>query len=130
MNSIKVSLFKTAMQKVYGPYDLAAQPDTTSEPGNTGGRRGRYLWTDAFCVLKFITLSREDSSHGSAYLHLARQLANTVHEVLRREREPPGSVARLPGASDDAPIRAGLRIGKLDASGPDGDAMYHHYLTL
>ncbi|KAI0905280.1 hypothetical protein F4823DRAFT_627959 [Ustulina deusta] len=129
MNS-KVSLFKTAMQKVYGPYDLAAQPDTTWEPGNTGGYHGRYLWTDAFGVLNFITLSREDSSHGSAYLHLARQLANTVYEVLGREREPPGSAARLPGASDDTPLPGGLRIGKLDASAPDGDGMYHHYLTL
>ncbi|KAI0815430.1 hypothetical protein GGR55DRAFT_686291 [Xylaria sp. FL0064] len=124
----KVALFKTAMQKVYGPYDLAAQPDATWEPGNAGGHHSRYLWTDAFGVLNFITLSKEDSSHGPAYLHLARQLAHTVHEVLGREREPPTS--RLPGATDDAPLRGGLRIGKLDASGPDGDGMYHHYLTL
>ncbi|KAI1352306.1 hypothetical protein F5Y01DRAFT_314046 [Xylaria sp. FL0043] len=124
----KVALFKTAMQKVYGPYDLTAQPDTTWEPGNAGGHRGRYLWTDAFGVLNFITLSKEDSAHGPAYVHLARHLANTVHEVLGREREPPTS--RLQGATDDAPLRGGLRIGKLDASGPDGDGMYHHYLTL
>ncbi|KAI1419064.1 hypothetical protein F5Y12DRAFT_721174 [Xylaria sp. FL1777] len=126
----KVDLFKIAMQKVYGPYDLTALPDITWEPGNAGGHRGRYLWTDAFGVLNFITLSREDNSQRPAYLHLARQLANTVHEVLGREREPHKSAARLPGATDDAPLRGGLRIGKLDASGPDGDGMYHHYLTL
>ncbi|KAI0429370.1 hypothetical protein F5Y09DRAFT_342687 [Xylaria sp. FL1042] len=127
MNS-KTSLFKVAMQKVYGPYELAAQPDAAWKPGNAGGHHGRYLWTDAFGVINFVTLSREDGSHGPAYLHLARQLANTVHEVLGREREPPTS--RLPGATDDAPLRGGLRIGKLDARGPDGDGMYHHYLTL
>ncbi|KAF2973569.1 hypothetical protein GQX73_g66 [Xylaria multiplex] len=126
----KLDLFETAMQKVYGPYDLRAQPDSTWKPGNGGGHRGRYLWTDAFGVLNFITLSREKSSDGPAYLHLARQLANTVHEVLGREREPSGAAARLQGATDDAPLRGGLRIGKLDASGPDGDGMYHHYLTL
>ncbi|KAI1298802.1 hypothetical protein F5Y03DRAFT_367057 [Xylaria venustula] len=125
--SNKLTLFKTAMRKVYGPYDVTAQPDTTWKPGNAGGHRGRYLWTDAFGVLNFVTLSKEDSPHGSAYLHLARQLANTVHEVLGRERE---STARLPGATDDAPLRGGLRIGKLDESGSDGDGMYHHYLTL
>ncbi|KAI0490191.1 hypothetical protein F4859DRAFT_463933 [Xylaria cf. heliscus] len=126
----KASLFETAMRKVYGPYDLSRQPDTTWKPGNAGGHRGRYLWTDAFGVINFITLSRERSSHGLAYLHLARQLANAVHEVLGREREPPSSPARLQGATDEAPLRGGLRIGKLAASGPDGDGMYHHYLTL
>ncbi|GAW10875.1 hypothetical protein ANO14919_002110 [Xylariales sp. No.14919] len=126
----KLALFETAMQKVYGPYDLSAQPDSTWEPGDAGGHRGRYLWTDAFGVLNFITLSREKGSDGLAYLHLARQLANTVHEVLGREREPPESAARLPGATDDAPLCGGLRIGKIDAGGPDGDGMYHHYLTL
>ncbi|TGJ83294.1 hypothetical protein E0Z10_g5470 [Xylaria hypoxylon] len=126
----KVALFETAMQKVYGPYDLSAQPDSTWKPGNAGGHCGRYLWTDAFGVLNFITLSREKLSDGPAYLHLARQLANTVHEVLGRERGPPGSAARLPDATDTVPLRGGLRIGKLDASGPDGDGMYHHYLTL
>ncbi|KAI1132510.1 hypothetical protein F5Y10DRAFT_274851 [Nemania abortiva] len=126
----KVGLFEAAMQKVYGPYDLSAQPDTTWRPGNAGGHRGRYLWTDAFGVVNFITLSREKSTHGPAYLHLARQLANTVHEVLGREREPSVSPPRLPGATDEAPLRGGLRIGKPAASGPDGDGMYHHYLTL
>ncbi|KAI1750033.1 hypothetical protein F4782DRAFT_541886 [Xylaria castorea] len=125
-----ISLFETAMQKVYGPYNLSAQPDATWEPGNAGGHRGRYLWTDAFGVINFVTLSQEKGSQGPAYLHLARQLANTVHDVLGREREPPGSQARLSRATDEAPLRGGLRIGKLGASGVDGDGMYHHYLTL
>lgn len=126
----KVRLFETAMQKVYGPYDLSAQPDATWEPGNAGGHRGRYLWTDAFGVINFITLSREKSADSPAYLHLARQLANTVHDVLGRERGPAEPPPRLPGATDEAPLRGGLRIGKLEAGGPDGDGMYHHYLTL
>lgn len=125
-----IALFETAMQKVYGPYDTHTQLDTKWKPGNAGGHRGRYLWTDAFGVINFVTLSREKDSEGPGYLHLARQLASTVHEVLGREREPAGSPARLPGATDEAPLRGGLRIGKLEAGGPDGDGMYHHYLTL
>ncbi|KAI0406924.1 hypothetical protein F4802DRAFT_606037 [Xylaria palmicola] len=122
--------FETLMQRVYGPYDLSAQPDAAWEPGNAGGHRGRYLWTDAFGVINFVTLSRETPFHGPAYLHLARQLADTVHDVLGREREGVGSPARLPGATDAAPLRGGLRIGKLSADGRDCDGMYHHYLTL
>jgi hypothetical protein len=37
---------------------------------------------------------------------------------------------RLPGASENNPLGGGLRIGKVDAEGPDGDGQYHHYLTL
>lgn len=128
--SRQIALFDTAMQKVYGPYDASTLPDTNWEPGNAGGHRGRYLWTDAFGVINFVTLSREKGCEGPGYLHLARQLANTVHEVLGRERGPTESPARLPGATDDAPLGGGLRIGKLEAGGPDGDGMYHHYLTL
>ncbi|KAI1116764.1 hypothetical protein F5Y14DRAFT_439601 [Nemania sp. NC0429] len=104
--SRQITLFETAMQKVYGPYDASTQPDAKWEPGDAGGHRGRYLWTDAFGVINFVTLSRE---RGPGYLHLARKLATTVHE---------------------APLRGGLRIGKLEPGGPDGDGMYHHYLTL
>jgi len=162
-----LALFEAAMQKVYGPYNASASvaEHTKWEPGNAGGHRGRYLWTDAFGVLNFITLSREASSSSyssdttsssstssptlsasTGYLRLARRLAETVHEVLGRERErepePPAfdmdsytriefrERARLPGATNAAPLNGGLRIGKKDGAGPDGDGMYHHYLTL
>jgi hypothetical protein len=50
-----------------------------------------------------------------------------VHDTLGRTRD--GS-KRLDGATDEEPLRGGLRIGKLDAKGSDGDGQYHHYLTL
>ncbi|KAI1777964.1 hypothetical protein F4818DRAFT_331237 [Hypoxylon cercidicola] len=128
----RLALFEEAMQRVYGPYpndtpDLGSwQP--SSSPG-AGGHRGRYLWIDAFGVINFITLSCEkrDAHSRRLYLELARRLAETVHSVLGRKRD--GS-ARLPGATDKEPLKGGLRIGKLDADGPDGDGQYHHYLTL
>ncbi|KAI1143629.1 hypothetical protein F5Y05DRAFT_401030 [Hypoxylon sp. FL0543] len=127
-----LALFEEAMQKVYGPYPTES-PDSASwePPANpgAGGHRGRYLWTDAFGVINFVTLSREKKGPHSQklYLELAKKLADTVHSVLGRTRD--GS-SRLPGATDEEPLKGGLRIGKLDADGPDGDGQYHHYLTL
>ncbi|KAK5994756.1 hypothetical protein PT974_03139 [Cladobotryum mycophilum] len=95
-----------------------------TEPG-AGGYGGRYLWTDAFGVINFITLFKETGS--KKYLILAKKLALTVHDVLGRTRD--GS-ARLNGATESEPLRGGLRIGKMSADGSDGDGQYHHYLTL
>jgi hypothetical protein len=118
-----------ALEVVYGPFtDLseaeAAKWTPPDKPG-AGGHRGRYLWTDAFGVVDFLTLYKETGS--AAYLELAKSLVRTVHAVLGRTRD--GS-SRLPGATDDAPLAGGLRIGKVDAAGADGDGQYHHYLTL
>ena len=125
-----IERFKRAMQSVYGPFDTLTADTIASwappsDPG-AGGHRGRYLWTDAFGVVGFITLFRETSS--PMYLQLARRLVAAVHGVLGRERA--GALARLPGATDAEPLAGGLRIGKLDARGADGDGQYHHYLTL
>lgn len=121
--------FDRAMNRVYGDFDVLSEQEAEKwsppqDPG-AGGHRGRYLWTDAFGVVNLITLFRETTS--SKYLKLAGRLVDTVHDVLGRTRD--GS-ARLPGATDEAPLKGGLRIGKMSASGSDGDGQYHHYLTL
>ncbi|KAK7747788.1 hypothetical protein SLS62_008824 [Diatrype stigma] len=135
----KLQRFEDAMKAVYGPFggltvERAAEWTPPTCPG-AGGHRGRYLWTDAFGVVNLITLSREKKQHETekeneeapVYLELAKRLAQTVHDVLGRTRD--GSF-RLPGATDARPLDGGLRIGKLDETGPDGDGQYHHYLTL
>jgi hypothetical protein len=115
--------FREAIDAVYGP--LENDSTEWSPPERSGGHRGRYLWTDAFGVLNFITLSREteDPSH----LTRATRLADMVHNVLGRTRD---GRAWLPGGSDQNPVGGGLRIGKEDEGGSDGDGQYHHYLTL
>lgn len=127
--------FVQAQSSVYGPLPSPVTPETArswsppTTPG-AGGHRGRYLWTDAFGVLNFVTLSRVAASAdggGPGYLALATRLAETVHDVLGRTRD---GGARLPRATDAEPLAGGLRIGKIDAGGPDGDGMYHHYATL
>lgn len=114
------------MDQVYGPL-----PHTVTEvgswvvPGKAGGFKGRYLWTDAFGVVNFITLHRETGE--DRYLRIATRLVEAVHDIQGRTRD---GKSRLPGATDKNPLGGGLRIGKADATGPDGDGQYHHYLTL
>lgn len=121
--------FKTAMMAVYGQLDKLSEDEAKtwippSSPG-AGGHRGRYLWTDAFGVINLLTLYKETSM--IQYLHLASQLVYTVHDILGRERD---GTERLPGATDDHPLKGGLRIGKLTEAGSDCDGQYHHYLTI
>jgi hypothetical protein len=121
--------FKEAMDIVYGQVDHLSEETARSwvpphKPG-AGGHLGRYLWTDAFGVVNLITLSKETSS--PIYLTLAKQLAQEVHNILGSTRDRTG---RLPKATDEEPLKGGLRIGKLEAHGSDCDGQYHHYLTL
>ena len=112
------------MQHIYhfptSPTDAPWTPPPISE-----GHHGRYLWTDAFAIMNFITLSREASS--PHYLTLATRLVQTVHHTLGRTRD---LSSRLPGATDAEPLKGGLRIGKEDEAGADGDGQYHHYLMM
>lgn len=124
--------FEKAMESLYGSFSAISDPATWTPPPKSGGHRGRYLWTDAFGVLNFITLHQEHTKNkGPAqddkYLTLARRLVETVHDVLGRTRD---GRSRLPGATDEEPLKGGLRIGKMDERGPDADGQYHHYLTI
>ncbi|OIW33826.1 hypothetical protein CONLIGDRAFT_568514 [Coniochaeta ligniaria NRRL 30616] len=129
-----LSRFLTSQSAVYGPLPAPLTAQTAhswsppASPG-AGGHRGRYLWTDAFGLLNFITLSHTtpERSEREGYLALARRLAESVHEVLGRTRD---GKDRLPGASEEEPLAGGLRIGKVEEGGGDGDGMYHHYATL
>ncbi|KAK9370585.1 hypothetical protein V1509DRAFT_616239 [Lipomyces kononenkoae] len=123
----RLNRFRIAMQQVYGPFDHIQLENARNwiPPPNSGGHRGRYLWTDAFGVLDFLTLYKETSE--AKFLVFAKRLTQTVHDVLGWTRD---GTSRLPGATDQHPLDGGLRIGKIDAAGADGDGQYHHYLTL
>ncbi|KAK8089404.1 hypothetical protein PG997_004365 [Apiospora hydei] len=99
--------FKAAMGRVYGSFESFANWRVPPLPGNAG-HRGRYLWADAFGVVNFVTLRYATGEE--RYLDAAKRLA--AGRVGRRTSE------------------GGLRIGKVDEAGPDGDGQYHHYLTL
>lgn len=118
-----------AMKAIYGPFDELTDEEardwTAPEKPGAGGHRGRYLWTDAFGVINFINLAIESSS--ITMMIFAKRLVYSVHEMLGRTRD---GTARLPGATDEHPLRGGLRIGKVNEGGHDCDGQYHHYLTL
>ena len=124
MSSPPLVRFIEAMSAVYGP--LPSDAATTWEPPpKSGGFRGRYLWTDAFGVVNFLTLYKETNNDN--YLLLAKALVRSVHDIQGRTRD---GESRLPGATDENPLGGGLRIGKENVAGSDGDGQYHHYLTL
>jgi hypothetical protein len=77
--------------------------------------------------LTLYTVTKEDR-----YLQQGEALVAAVHSTLGHQREANGGAAAewLPGASEQHPTAAGLRIGKPHPEGrPDGDGQYFHYLT-
>jgi hypothetical protein len=127
MSTPLITQFRDLMQRIYGPFDTLSTKEisTWTPPPMADGHRGRYLWTDGFAVVNFITLFKETADR--KYLDLANRLIHTVHDILGRTRD---GAARLPNATDEFPLKGGLRIGKHAASGSDGDGQYHHYLTI
>lgn len=102
----------------------------------------RYLWTDAYAVCNFLELHRRTDD--DAYLQLALDLVEQVHETLGRHRQDDGREGWISGMSESDgqlhPTAGGLRIGKslpdrkpYERSDPnlewDQDGQYFHYLT-
>ncbi|KAI1213142.1 uncharacterized protein F4807DRAFT_471600 [Annulohypoxylon truncatum] len=121
----KLAIFEEAMEQIYGPCTRDWQPPEDPRRGH----RGRYLWTDAFGVVNFITLSREkgDQNSRKLYLQMAKRLAETVHFILAWTRD---GRSRLRGATNEEPLKGGLRAGMPDHLDRDIDGQYHHCLTL
>jgi len=115
--------FLSAMQSIYGPFPDSTDPDLSSwkPPPAAEGHRGRYLWTDGFAVVNFLTLHR--LTQDPRYLTFATNLVSAVHNILGYTRD---GKSRLPGATESEPLKGGLRIGKIDETGPDGDGQYFH----
>lgn len=132
-STTRLERFQQALESVYGSFSTIPNPESWTPPAKSGGHRGRYLWTDAFGVINLLTMHQEYTKAAGTpagndmYLVLARRLIETVHDVLGRTRD---GASRLPGATEENPMGGGLRIGKMDARGPDGDGQYHHYLTV
>lgn len=126
-SSTKLDKSLKAMQSIYGPFTTLHESKTSSwtPPLMAEGHKGRYLWTDGFAVVNFLTFYTETKD--KRYLDYAKRLVKTVHDVLGHTRD---GKSRLPGATDDHPLSGGLRIGKIDEAGSDGDGQYFHYLTV
>ena len=122
----ELARFMTSMQRVYA-FPTVPTGKSWTPPPASAGHRGRYLWTDAFGVLNFLTLHNLSCQKHSLYLDHAKSLVSAVHNTLGRTRD---LSSLLPRATPDNVLSGGLRIGKEDDEGPDCDGQYHHYLTL
>lgn len=124
----RVSAAKALMDHVYGVFDPSKHSAKTWQPKPLTDNKSRYLWTDAFGVVNYISLASREGE--VQYLAQAEALIDAVHNVLGKERPGGHASPRLGGASDDHPTRGGLRIGKIhEENDPDGDGQYFHYLT-
>jgi len=129
MNSPTLSKFKKAMERIYFKSSLAELTEDSARSWSPAqlseGHRGRYLWTDGFGVINFLTLFQETKE--KKFLTCAHRLIEAVHSTLGFSRD---GTARLHPATAEKPLLGGLRIGKLDEGGEDGDGQYFHYLTI
>ena len=125
-HSGRVTAAGALMDAVYGPLDPARHTVAGSwQPRPLKENSSRYLWTDAFGVVNYITLACETGKEH--YLDQADALIHAVHNTLGRDRH---KGHRLGSATEAAPTQGGLRIGKRHPEGhPDGDGQYFHYLT-
>ncbi|GAB4823531.1 hypothetical protein N2152v2_010577 [Parachlorella kessleri] len=132
----RLEAFRAITDEVYGSY-TPGQPWKPKPYAEGKGRQAyslvvsysiaplSYLWTDAFGVCNYITLACETGE--AKFLDQADMLIDEVHDTLGRDRS---GRRRLGRATDEAPTRGGLRIGKEHDEGhPDGDGQYFHYLT-
>ncbi len=99
MASKDLPLFISTMEKVYGPFKAEWKPKNFAE------NKSRYLWTDAFGVVNFLTLFSQTKD--SKFLESAKILVQTVHETLGRTRGT--NPNRLGRATDEKPLLGGLR---------------------
>ena len=128
--------FIGAIERVYGPLAVS-KPEQWNPPPlpSVSAHRGRQLWTDAIGVLNLLTLHHEITTaepplgnpKSKNILILAQRLVAAVHDTLGYTRD---GTSRLRGATDEEPLKGGLRSGNIDEDGPIKDGQYHHHLTM
>jgi hypothetical protein len=136
---MNIRKMKTLMISVYGNWDELIpknlfpiplpthQAGASQVPYNKSECQRRYLWTDAFGVLNFLSLSKEAPDCSLELLEAAKLLIHAVHQTLGAPRDD-----RFPMCLRNGRF-LGLRIGKVSArrgsdSGMQFDGMYWHYL--
>jgi hypothetical protein len=112
------------LDSVYGPVDSSKfpRPMSTNEAGpcschTSNHEQRRYLWTDAFAVCAYHTISniyatKDMPDQSNTYRQAVETLITTVHSCLGRPRSEREEDAMTP--CDVSPTGyVGLRIGKV-----------------
>jgi len=144
----KISVVDSLLKHVYGDwhspcvftFPKAAKID---EAGVSMYGSRRYLWTDAFGILNFISQSKAttNSNEKDQYLGAAKMLINSVFQTLGNPRDDSDRYPMCPVLSENKKVMRykGLRIGKVSAMiaskgvarsdmGMEHDGMYWHYI--
>lgn len=124
------------MEDIYGSPTSSEfpKPMDSEEAGQCRHGQRRYLWTDAFAVLNYVSLAQRSQTEDGKQLYLkaAHTLADCVHETLGCPRSEKYPMERdSSGLSPSGFV--GLRIGKVEARaktdfGMRLDGMYWHYV--
>jgi hypothetical protein len=128
------------LNSVYGPVDSPTFPLPMPEEeagACADGDQRRYLWTDAFGVLAYVSIADFYESEGNyteseKYRQAANILVDVVHKCLGSPRSGDKCDAMIPDASSPTGF-VGLRIGKVLSReetdpGMIYDGMYFHYI--
>lgn len=133
------------LDSVYGPVadPKFPWPMPTEEAGPCGDQQDdapqrRYLWTDAFGVLAFVSLADMfetiDLKQANAYREAAHKLIDVVHGTLGKPRSSKSTDAMTVDSTMPSPTGyIGVRIGKVESRqvtdyGMRYDGQYFHYL--
>jgi hypothetical protein len=129
------------LDTVYGPVDHPKfpKPMPADEAGLCAdGHQRRYLWTDAFGVLAYVSLAEQlEQQHdqqqdAQKYRQAADKLIDTVHQCLGKPRSHKAEHAMQ--VDPESPTGfVGLRIGKVQSRqvtdyGMQYDGQYWHYV--
>ena len=113
-----------------GGKDVFPKPMPEGEAGDCANGDRRYLWTDAFGVLAYVSLAK--ATNNPQFVTAAQRLVDAVHEGLGKPRSAQFPMTPdLKGLSPSGYV--GLRIGKERARahtdlGMAYDGMYWHYV--
>jgi len=128
------------LDSVYGPIQSSnfPLPMPCNEAGLCAdGKQRRYLWTDAFAVLAYLSIADRYEKEGNLalaqeYRQASYTLIDVVHECLGKPRSNKNNDKMSLDPSSPTGY-VGLRIGKVltrneTDSGMTYDGMYFHYL--
>lgn len=128
------------LNSVYGEVDNPGfpLPMPNDEAGLcSDGLQRRYLWTDAFGVLSYVSIAERyklegNSGEAEKYKRAANMLVDVVHQTLGSPRSEKSEDHMTKDASSPTGY-VGLRIGKVDSRrvtdyGMSYDGQYWHYV--
>lgn len=129
-----VRLLVTILRDVYGSegevtVDLTfPKPLPVDEASLCSNGQRRYLWTDAFGVLSYLTLAYRDEKNFGRWIHAADRLIDTVHATLGQPASAKHHMRAVSAAS--ATVAPALSHDDFASSFPEHQAFSEEILRV